>query len=269
MAVTKYFSFLIDIEFQASLAQNITLEELSDIETEWINTNLTVLGKERWKMSFGHFSLIFTIFHFVYGVIACICDLFFFQAMVKDAVSVRYIATVLPVHRLFFLVITSIDGLVFMFTGNIISLIDDTFPVAGIIIISLMVLVDTLLVMMSYQASKGKPALVFTTPWRNLMMIVIITAMITYYLVTQYPKYYWDIIPMLAFCLSSIIILIKVMVDNNTYNNTNNEDSESNVANFLNFIMCISSSNILGLFSVGIVTHRLIFHYYSKIMDYL
>ena len=76
-------------------------------------------------MSVAHFSLIFFIFHIVYGVIACVCDLLFFHCVVRGTLLQRYLLTILPVHRLFFAVISCLDGLLFTASGNILALVGD------------------------------------------------------------------------------------------------------------------------------------------------
>ena len=233
---------------------------------EWFSSNLTVLGKERWSMSYGHFTLIFTIFHVVYGLIASICDILFFHSMLRNIVLERYLETVLPVHRLFFIVITSIDGLIFTFTGNITGLINTVFPIFMVVLISLIVLCDALLTLVSYEAVKGKPGLIFTRPWRNLVITVTLLATIVYTLVTQYQEYTWDIIPFLIFSIISIIMLVNVVITNLQHvTNNNDQDEVVRIVNIFNLLMCISSTNVLGLMGIGSVLHRLIFFYAEEL----
>merc|ERR1712130_953219 len=113
--------------------------------TTWWNQEVTVLGKAKWTMSFTHFVLLFAIFHIVYGTIAAICDLMFFHTLVKQTVRVRYVSTVLPVHRLFFVVICWIDGVLFVTSTNITALIDP-WAVALVFLVMIAATVDAGLV---------------------------------------------------------------------------------------------------------------------------
>ena len=110
--------------------------------TSWWEQQLTVLSNAKWTKSFTHFVLLFVIFHIVYGIIAIICDIMFFHALVKHTVRSRYISTVLPVHRLFFVVICWIDGILFVTSSNVTALID-SWAVAVIFLILVTISADT------------------------------------------------------------------------------------------------------------------------------
>jgi len=255
-------------------ARTDDLNVKNDSSLDWFNSNLTVLGKERWSMNYAHFTLIITIFHVVYGIIAATCDLMFFHAFINDNVTVRYLETVLPVHRLFFLVITSIDGLIFMFTGNISQLIDSVFAVFLVIIIGLVVISDGLLMLVSREAVKGRPGVMFTKPWRNLVMLVTILTTVIFLLsqlvLYHYEEFTWDTAPIILFSFVSIIMIIIVIFANiKNVNNNNNQDDVRSVKNILYFLMSISSSNVLGLFAIGTVVHRLIFYYSTSLLNTL
>ena len=249
--------------FQASGEANMTAEALQD--SEWLQRNVTVLGLARWRMTFSHFSLIFSLLHAVYGIMAALCDIAFFHTMLTNKIRERYIATILPVHRLFFLVISSFDGLVFLFSHHMASLLGHVFPVILVTLIGLIVTVDTAVILLSYGAS-NRTGVVFSRPWRNLVILVTILMMVVYSLVFQYPAYSWDIIPMLTFSLTSILIILKCLMDNVQIKY---REPPGSVHNILNFLMCVSCSNVLGLFSVGTISHQLMFNYYKPILDLL
>merc|ERR1719232_227205 len=178
----------------------------------WLTANMTVLGKERWAMLPAHLVLILTIFHVTYGLIAAICDIFFFRSLCQGLLTTKYMEIVLPVQRLFFLVIPSMDGLIFTFTGSINILMDDVFPTVMIVIICLIVFFDTFLVLRSFDAAK--PGLVTSIPWRNLVMLVMLVTMTTHALVTQYrePAYTWDIGPVILSYVTGIILCLKLTI---------------------------------------------------------
>jgi len=238
----------------------------SNIDMDWLDHNITVLGRSQWTMSPNHFTLIFSIFHIVYGVIAIICDLIFFQSMFKKMIKTRYIDTVLPVHRLFFVVISGFDGIMFASSTNITILVGDVFAVILIILISILVLVDTFMILVSFKAADGKTALVFSRPWRNLVMMTVIILTTLYAVASQHPLYTWDVGPSLGWGVLSILVILKCLVDTTMCKTTEPSPPEDNV---LHFLMCISSSNVLGLCSVGAVAHSLIFDYYRTIFDHL
>jgi len=238
----------------------------SNIDMDWLDHNITVLGRSQWTMSPNHFTLIFSIFHIVYGVIAIICDLIFFQSMFKKMIKTRYIDTVLPVHRLFFVVISGFDGIMFASSTNITILVGDVFAVILIILISILVLVDTFMILLSFKAVNGKTALVFSRPWRNLVMMTVIILTTLYAVASQHPLYTWDVGPSLGWGVLSILVILKCLVDTTMCKTTEPSPPEENV---LHFLMCISSSNVLGLCSVGAVAHSLIFDYYRTIFDHL
>ena len=217
-------------------------------------------------MSLNHFTLIFSIFHIVYGVIATICDLIFFQSLFKKMIKTRYISTVLPVHRLFFVVICCFDGIMFASSTNVTTLIGDVFAVILIILISALVLADTLVILLSFKAVNGKSAMVFSKPWRNLVMMLVIVLTTLYAVVSQHPQYTWDIGPSLGWGILSILLLLKCLISTTLCKKSEPDIPEDNV---LFFLMCISGSNVLGLCSVGAVSHSLIFDYYKTIFDHL
>ena len=231
---------------------------------EWLERNVTVLGLARWTMSFSHFSLIFSLLHAVYGIMSAICDIAFFHALLTSKIRERYIATVLPVHRLFFLVISAFDGLLFMFSHHIVSLLGDAFPVILVTFIGVIIIADTAVILMSYGDTNDRSGIIFAKPWRHLVILVTIVMMMVYSLVVQYPSYSWDIIPVLAFSLTSILIILKCIMDREPCT-----ENSASVDNILNFLMCVSCSNVLGLFSVGTISHQLMFNYYKPILDLL
>ena len=233
---------------------------------EWLDNNITVLGKSQWTMSPNHFTLIFSIFHIVYGIIAIICDLIFFQSLFKKMIKTRYISTVLPVHRLFFVVISCFDGILFASSTNITLIVGDVFAVLLIILISVLVLGDTLVILLSFKAVAGKSALVFSKPWRNLVMLTVIILTTLYAVASQHPLYTWDVGPSLGWGCLSILVILKCLFDTTVCKKPEPSMPEDNV---LYFLMCISSSNVLGLCSVGAVAHSLIFDYYRTIFDHL
>ena len=233
---------------------------------DWLDNNITVLGKSKWTMSFNHFTLIFSIFHIVYGIIAIICDLIFFQSLFKKMIKTRYISTVLPVHRLFFVVISCFDGILFVSSTNITTLVGDVFAVILVILISVIVLADTFVILLSFKGVNGKSTLIFSKPWRNLVIITVIIMTTLYAVVSQHPLYTWDIGPSLVWGLASAGMLLKCLFDTH-FGNKN--DSGAPQDNVLYFLMCISGINVLGLCSVGAVAHSLIFDYYRTIFDHL
>jgi len=236
------------------------------METAWLDNNITVLGKSKWTMSFNHFTLIFSIFHIVYGIIAIVCDLIFFQSLFKKMIKTRYISTVLPVHRLFFVVISSFDGIMFASSSNITMLVGDVFAVILVILINFIVLADTFVLLLSFKAVNGKSAFVFSKPWRNLVILVVIILTTLYSVVSQHPLYTWDIGPSLVWGLLSAGFLLKCLYNTGCGKTSDRSNPQDNV---LNFLMCVSGSNVLGLCSVGAVAHSLIFDYYRTIFDHL
>ena len=228
---------------------------------EWLQTNVTVLGLTRWTMTFSHFSLIFSLLHAVYGIMSAICDIAFFHALLNNKIRERYIATVLPVHRLFFLVISAFDGLLFLFSHHIVSLVGDVFPVILIPVIGVIILADTTLILLSYASSSGR--LLYSGAWRNLVILVTIVSSAVYSLVVQYPSYSWDIIPLLAFSLTSSLMIVKCLLDRDP------SSQRPDPPSLVNLIMYVTSCNVLGLFSVSTISHRLMFHYYKPILDFL
>ena len=228
---------------------------------EWLQSNVTVLGLTRWTMTFSHFSLIFSLLHAVYGIMSAICDIAFFHALLTSKIRERYIATVLPVHRLFFLVISAFDGLLFLFSHHIVSLVGDVFPVILIPVIGVIILADTTLILLSYASSSGR--LFYSGAWRNLVILVTIVSSAVYSLVVQYPSYSWDIIPLLAFSLSSSLMIVKCLLDRDP------SSQRPDPPNLVNLIMYVTSCNVLGLFSVSTISHRLMFNYYKPILDFL
>ena len=228
---------------------------------EWLHSNVTVLGLARWTMTFSHFSLIFSLLHAVYGIMSAICDIAFFHALLTNKIRERYIATILPVHRLFFLVISAFDGLLFLFSHHIVSLVEDVFPVILIAVIGLIILVDTTVLLVSYASSSGR--LLYSGAWRNTVILGTILSSVLYSLVVQYPSYSWDIIPLLAFSFTSSLMILKCLLDRDP----SSECSEP--PHLVNLIMYITSCNVLGLFSVSTLSHRLMSNYYKPILDLL
>ena len=228
---------------------------------EWLERNVTVLGLARWTMTFSHFSLIFSLLHAVYGIMSAICDIAFFHALLTNKIRERYIATVLPVHRLFFLVISAFDGLLFLFSHHIVSLVGDVFPVILIPFIGLIILADTTILLLSYANTSGR--LLFSGAGRNTVILVAIVSGLLYSLVVQYPAYSWDIIPLLAFSLTSSLMILKCLLDRDP------SSARSEPPSLLNLIMYVTSCNVLGLFSVSTISHRLMFNYYKPILDFL
>ena len=233
----------------------------SEEAEEWLERNVTVLGLARWTMTFSHFSLIFSLLHAVYGIMSAICDIAFFHALLTKKIRERYIATVLPVHRLFFLVISAFDGLLFMFSHHIVSLVGDVFPVILIPFIGVLILADTTLILLSYASSSGR--ILYSGAGRNLVILVTIVSTLVYSLVIQYPSYSWDIIPLLAFSLTSSLMIAKCLLDRDP------SSDRPDPPNLVNLIMYVTSCNVLGLFSVSTISHRLMFNYYKPILDFL
>ena len=242
------------------------LSNTSSIDLDWLEHNITVLGKSQWTMSINHFTLIFSIFHIVYSIIAVICDLIFFQSLFQKMIKSRYINTVLPVQRLFFAVISCFDGILFASSTNITFLVGDVFAVILIILISITVMADTFIILFSFKAVSGKPGLVFAKPWRNLVMLLVIILTIIYAVASQHPLYTWDLGPSLCWGVLSILVLIKCLLDTTLCRGGDPGPPEDNVTHFL---LCISSTNVLGLCSVGAVTHSLVFDYYGNSFDQL
>ena len=218
---------------------------------------MTVLGKAKWTMSFTHFVLLFAIFHIVYGTIAAICDLMFFHTLVKQTVRVRYISTVLPVHRLFFVVICWIDGVLFVTSTNITSLID---PWALVLVFLALVAAttDTGVVLASLKAVQDKPAPIFTRPWRNVSLVILLLLNALYTAVLEYlGGFTWEAGPSLIITAVSLALLLTSL-----WHTIRSRGDEVVVANSLdrtiNFFLCVSGSNVVGLFSVGALLHRLL-----------
>ena len=111
-----------------------------------------VLGKNKWRMSFHHFTLIFSIFHGVYALLATICDLFFFHSLLVKRIRTRYVSTVLPIHRLFFLVISVIDSLIFVSTTSLVDLVGDVFCQILVFLIGAVLVADTPMVLLGLRA---------------------------------------------------------------------------------------------------------------------
>jgi len=233
----------------------------------WLTTNMSVLGKQRWAMSPAHLVLILTIFHVTYGLIAVICDIFFFRSLCQGLLTTKYMEIVLPVQRLFFLVITSMDGLIFTFTGNINTLMDDVFPTVMIVIICLLVFLDTFLVLRSFDAAK--PGLVNSIPWRNLVMLVMLMTMTTHSLVTRYPTYTWDIGPMILFYVTGMLLCLKLIIPRLWRRSLEQGEVEISAAKVLDLLTCVSVANVIGLFSVASLSHRIVFHYFDQARVYL
>jgi len=236
----------------SSFPSNSSMEKNSTNATWW-QTELTVLGKAKWTMSYNHFILLFAIFHIVYGIIATVCDLMFFHALFKRIVRLRYISTVLPVHRLFFVVMCWIDIVMFVTSSNITGLID-IWALLLIFLLGVLVTIDTAIILMSLKAVHGKSAPIFSTPWRNGSMVVLLFLTGLYTLVSQYlDKYTWEAGPSLILTLISAILLLVSLF----YNLKVSIEGEG-LDRMVNFFLCVSGTNVLNLFSVGAVAHRLL-----------
>ena len=217
---------------------------------------MTVLGKAKWTMSFTHFVLLFAIFHIVYGTIAAICDLMFFHTLVKQTVRVRYISTVLPVHRLFFVVICWIDGVLFVTSSNITSLID---PWALVLVFLALVAAttDTGVVLASLKAVQDKPAPIFTRPWRNVSLVILLLLNALYTTVLEYlGGFTWEAGPSLIITAVSLALLLTSLW--HTIRSRGDEAVVEPLDRTINFFLCVSGSNVVGLFSVGALLHRLL-----------
>jgi len=218
----------------------------------WWDNEVTVLGKEKWTMSFSHFILLFTIFHIVYAIIATVCDFMFFHALCKRIVRTRYVSTVLPVHRLCFVVICWIDSVMFVTTTNIMGLID-IWALLLIFLLGALITIDTAIILFSLKAANGKSVPIFSTPWRNVTMVVMLSLTALYTLVSQYlDQYTWEAGPSLILTLISAILLLVSLYDTLKVS----VEGES-LDRLVNFFLCISGTNVLGLISVGAVFHRL------------
>ena len=213
-------------------------------------------------MSFSHFTLIFSIFHVVYAFIATICDLFFFYFLYKSMLKTRYISIVLPVHRLFFLVISCFDCLLVVFSSNITPLVGDIVLIILLVIVSSVVFMDTALLLPSLRrinSSKVRPDWKLPgTPWRQLVVIMTIMASSSHSLISCYltSSLSWELWPGLGWSLVSVVMLVKNMVET-TCKRSDKTREQQQIAVFL----CISGSNVLGLTSVGAVVHHLMLDY--------
>ena len=222
----------------------------------WWNQTVTVLGKTKWNMSFTHFVLLFAIFHIVYGTIAAICDLMFFHTLVKQTVRVRYVSTVLPVHRLFFVVICWIDGVLFVTSSNITALINP-WAVALVFLAMFAATVDTALVLASLKAVQDKPAPIFMRPWRNAGLVSLLLLNALYTVVLEYLEgFTWEAGPSLfLIALSLLLLLISLW---HTIRGSGGEAVVAPLDRTVNFFLCVSGSNVVGLFSVSALLHRLL-----------
>ena len=200
---------------------------------------MTVLGKAKWTMSFTHFVLLFAIFH----------------ALVKHTVKSRYISTVLPVHRLFFVVICWIDGMLFVTFSNVTTLID-SWAVAVIFLILVTISADTPVILASLKAVKGSRAPLFSTPWRNGAVVGMLVVTALYTLVSQYlgRQYTWEAVSHLGLTLLSLLLLLLSLWDTVRHKG---EGGAVALDQLVNFFLCVSGSNVLGLFSVTALLHRL------------
>ena len=236
---------------------NSTTNSSSNNISSWWSQEVTVLGKAKWTMSFTHFVLLFAIFHIVYGTIAAICDLMFFHTLVKQTVRVRYVSTVLPVHRLFFVVICWIDGVLFVTSTNITALIDP-WAVSLVFLAMVAATVDTGLVLASLKAVQDKPAPIFIRPWRNAGLVGLLLLNALYTMVFEYlGGFTWEAGPSLILISLSLILLLTSL-----WHTLRRGRSEEVVVTPLdrtvNFFLCVSGSNVLALFSVGALLHRLL-----------
>ena len=228
--------------------------ESTIINQDWKLTNIEVLGSQKWIMTSSQLILLFSIFHAVYGLISSISDISFFHSLPSHNVLSRYINTILPVQRLFNVVVSCMDGLIIASSDYITSIFGDNFPVIFIIFLGLVVFVDTLLVLVYYRATHGKRITVFVKPWRNLLMMLLIVMMVTYSLVKHQPNIMWDSIPIVIFSFTSLLGLGFVIYENSF----SNKEDEMKYA--VNFLIGLSCSNVLGLFSIHVIMHQLIFN---------
>merc|ERR1712013_221849 len=116
---------------------------------------------------------------------------------------------------------------------NITYLVGDVFAVILIILISILVLVDTFIILFSFKAVSGKPGLVFSKPWRNLGMLLVIILTIIYALTSQHPLYTWDLGPSLGWGVISVIMLMKCLLETTVCNKGSPAPPEDNVLHFL------------------------------------
>ena len=220
--------------------------------TSWWSQEITVLGKTKWTMSFNHFVLLFAIFHIVYGAIASVCDLMFFHSLVRRTVRTRYVCTVLPVHRLFLVVIAWIDGVLFVTSSHVTDLVD-LWAVLLIFVVMVALTADTALILSSLGAVHGKPTPLFSRPWRNAGVLVVLLLTGLHILVTQVTsRLTWEAGPSLLLTLLSCLLLVASLAD------TCRGGDACRLDTTLHFFLCISASNMLGLFSVGALLHRLL-----------
>lgn len=229
---------------------SLTTSLTSSSHPGWWEEEVTVLGKSKWTMSFNHFILLFAIFHIVYGVIAAVCDLIFFHTLARRTVASRYVSTVLPVHRMFFVVICWIDAILFGTSTNITSLVD-AWAVAAVLVVTVAATLDTAVVLASLRAVEGQPALLFSSPWRNGGVAAVLLLTSLYTLVSQYlGGFTWEAGPSLVLALVALLVLLASLWHTTT--------GATALDTTTHFFLCVSASSVLGLFAVGLVLHTLL-----------
>ena len=236
-------------------------------------------------MSVAHFSLIFFIFHIVYGVITFVCDLLFFHCVVRGTLLQRYLLTILPVHRLFFAVISCLDGLLFTASGNILALVGDwvapaliaTFAALALIgassdnikirslqtsythvgcdiVIFADVSTDTVALLLSYRW--GRPGLLCWPRLRAAVLLAAVLAVALWAAARQHPAYTWDLAPVLAAAAVSALMLAGAAWCSSSHN-------------LAATLLATSATNLLGLCSVHAVSHAIMVQQYAPALDLL
>jgi len=230
----------------SSLTSSLT----SHSHTGWWEEEVTVLGKTKWTMSFNHFILLFAIFHIVYGAIAASCDLKFFHTLARRTVAPRYVSTVLPVHRMFFVVICWIDAILFGTSTNITALVD-AWAVAVVLVVTVTATLDTAVVLASLRAVEGQPAPLFSSPWRNGGVATVLLLTSLYTLASQYlGGFTWEAGPSLLLTLLGLLVLLASL--------WHTRRGAATLDTTTHFFLCVSASSVLGLFAVGLVLHTLL-----------
>ena len=250
----------------------------------WRDTNVTVLGRAAWTMSSAHTALVLAILHLVYAAIALGCDLLFFHALARRLVASSYLETVLPCHRLFYTVISCMDGLIFAASTNISSILGGSaLPAALIVLITFVILADTFILQvdqqrkyfwhllayilqMSARAARGEAGAVFARPWRNLVAGAVVAGLLAQALAAAHPAYTWDTLVLALFCVAALLLAAKLVRDSCA---GRAEAAAVSMEHVVSLLVSVSVTNVLGLFSVATVSHVLIFRYYNQISEYL
>ena len=244
---------------------------------------MTVLGRAAWTMSSAHTALVLAILHLVYAAIALGCDLLFFHALARRLVASSYLETVLPCHRLFYTVISCMDGLIFAASTNISSILGGSeLPAALIVIITFVILADTFILQvdqrkyfwhllanilqMSARAARGEAGAVFARPWRNLVAGAVVAGLLAQALAAAHPAYTWDTLVLALFCVAALLLAAKLVRDSCA---GRAEAAAVSMEHVVSLLVSVSVTNVLGLYSVATVSHVLIFRYYNQISEYL